>query len=41
MEEYGRMDSFSFVGSKDVPYPVRVRMYGVHPSSSCGRTDLL
>ncbi|KAF4978345.1 hypothetical protein FZEAL_5243 [Fusarium zealandicum] len=28
MSEYGRMDPFSFAGSKDVHHPVSIRMYG-------------
>lgn len=27
MTDYGRMDPFSFAGSKDVDHPVSVRMY--------------
>lgn len=27
MAEYGKMDPFSFAGSKDVDYPVCIRMY--------------
>jgi phosphatidylinositol 3-kinase len=27
MAEYGKMDPFSFAGSKDVDHPVSIRMY--------------
>lgn len=27
MAEYGRMDPFSFAGSKEVDHPVSIRMY--------------
>lgn len=32
MADYGRMDPFSFAGSKDVDHPVSIRMY-VLPST--------
>jgi hypothetical protein len=31
MNEYGKMDPFSFVGSNSVDYPVRIRMYVALP----------
>lgn len=35
MAEYGKMDPFSFAGSKDVDHPVSVRMYDSTQSSDC------